>query len=259
MHIVHILMTYLSLVLYIYIACAILELQMQFLRLKITIFKVPGVSIQQKKSFHYSRILWKVPLCYILCRSLFATQFWSNFCPIPVLCAKIPAFYASIFPSSAIVGFLCSLPLRARASCANEGGGGVHTGGKKLVADVRTELFWRAIYCAKPNSGDVYHPGSRSRRGLGRQAFRIIHDYDLVISIEIWQLIYPPTCEMGSSIFAAMSLLKFASNTRASLPSIISTERTNGWFIHFSWQCLPCLSLFVLYQLSRSLFVGSNL
>ena len=54
-----------------------------------------------------------------------------------------------------------------------------------------------------------------------------MHEYDLANAILIRPLIQPCTCKMGSSIFAGMSRLKFASTTRASLPSIPSTERIN--------------------------------
>ena len=42
-------------------------------------------------------------------------------------------------------------------------------------------------------------------------------EYDLTTEISIRLLIQPRTCKIGSSIFAAMSRLKFASTTRASL------------------------------------------
>ena len=41
---------------------------------------------------------------------------------------------------------------------------------------------------------------------------------------------HPRTCERGSSLFSAMTRLNLEIKTRASLPSIPSTERTNGDF-----------------------------
>ena len=63
----------------------------------------------------------------------------------------------------------------------------------------------------------------RSCRGLGGQGPWIILEYDLATSIVIQLLIQPRTCKMSSSIFSAMSQIKFASTTRASLPEILST------------------------------------
>ena len=56
----------------------------------------------------------------------------------------------------------------------------------------------------------------------------IMREYELATEIVIQPLIQTCVCEMGSSIFAAMSRLKFACTTRASLPSIPSIEITNG-------------------------------
>ena len=59
----------------------------------------------------------------------------------------------------------------------------------------------------------------------GDQALRIMREYDLVTAISIRALIKPCTWKMGSSIFAAMSRLKFMSITRDFLSSIPSSER----------------------------------
>ena len=50
------------------------------------------------KEFLRNILYWNnnVLLCYNLCRSLSASQFVSNFCLIPALYDKIPAFYADI-------------------------------------------------------------------------------------------------------------------------------------------------------------------
>ena len=70
-----------------------------------------------------------------------------------------------------------------------------------------------------------------------------------------WDLtvIQPRTYKMSSSIFAAMSWLKFASTARSYLPSMASTEITNReTCFHWVWQCLPCLSLLIFSHQSRS-------
>ena len=59
----------------------------------------------------------------------------------------------------------------------------------------------------------------------------IMWDYILVTAIVIWPLIQPRTCERGSSIFVAMSGLKFASTTNAYFLRIPPTERKNGDFL----------------------------
>ena len=89
------------------------------------------------------------------------------------------------------------------------------------------KLFRRAVYCANPTPEPDSQSGSMSRRGLGRRASLIMREYDLATAIAIRPITQPCTCEMGSSIFAAMSQLKFASTTRASFPSMPSTEITN--------------------------------
>ena len=45
------------------------------------------------------------------------------------------------------------------AQYANKGGRG-HVGGKKSFADVRAELLWQAIYCAKTRPDTGYQYGS---------------------------------------------------------------------------------------------------
>ena len=72
----------------------------------------------------------------------------------------------------------------------------------------------------------------------------------IAIAIVIRLLTQSLTCKMGSSIFAAMCRIKFVSTTRASFPSMPSTERKKGEKKKISsWQCLLFLFL-VLFFLS---------
>ena len=77
------------------------------------------------------------------------------------------------------------MALECACSAQMRGGGGVHAGGEKLFVDVREKLFWPAIYCANPRPNARSQSGSRSYRGLGSQALRIICEYDLVTVIVI--------------------------------------------------------------------------
>ena len=90
------------------------------------------------------------------------------------------------------------------------------------------KLFWRYIYCANPRRDLDSQSSSLSWRGFRRKDTWIICDYNLATAIAIRLLTHPHTCEMISSIFSTISRLKFASMTRASFPSIPSTERTNA-------------------------------
>ena len=115
-------------------------------------------------------------LCYNLCRSLSASQFVSNFCLIPALYDKIPAFYAdiSIFSSTVLVTYVTGSPysvsgmytMIARMHCVDEGGGCGHIGGKTICTSVRTKLFWCAIYCAKL----IFSRNPKSYMGITRFA-----------------------------------------------------------------------------------------
>ena len=62
-------------------------------------------------------------LCDILCHSLLASPFWSNYRPIPSLYADIPSFYYEIFPLYSAIGCLCSWTLISH-TVHNWGGGG---------------------------------------------------------------------------------------------------------------------------------------
>ena len=65
---------------------------------------------------------------------------------------------------------------------------------------------------------------SMSLSGLISRALRIICEYYLTTSNAVWSFIHPCTCQMGSSIFAAMIWLNFVTTTRVYLPSIPLTE-----------------------------------
>ena len=54
-----------------------------------------------------------------------------------------------------------------------------------------------------------------------------MREYDLATIIAIQPFIQPRTRKVGLSVFTAVIRLKFLSTTRASLPSIPSTEITN--------------------------------
>ena len=142
----------------------------------------------------------------------------------------------------------------ARVVRKRGGEGGVTRVATLFFSDVRTKLFLRAIYSAKPRPDS----GSQSLREMVRRSLKIMREYNPATEIAIQPLIRSYTCEMGSSIFSAMRWLKFASTTRVSYPRMPSTDRTGGEnFYHCSWKCLPCLSLFCFSKLIRSLSISS--
>ena len=184
--------------------------------------------------------------------------------------------YRILLPSNPQLNTLisaCPLPLCRERTCSGPhnvslfGGRGLRARGARLrgegkvvqaanlfCAGVRVELFLLAIYCAKLRPDPRSQFGSRSRTGLGRRAPWIMREYGLTTAIAMRPLTQPRTCEMSPLIFAAMSWLKFVSTTRASSPSMPSTERTNGdFFSGCSWQSLPCLSFFSFSQSSQEL------
>ena len=87
-------------------------------------------------------------------------------------------------------------------------------------AQVCKKLFWRAIYYTNTRPEPDSQSGSMSCKGLGIQALWIIHEYNLATNIAIQLLTQHHTWKMGSSIFDAMSGLKFTSTTRAYFPSM---------------------------------------
>ena len=165
----------------------------------------------------------KALLCYNLCRSLLASRFQFDSCY-----AQIPAFYADIF----LFVFHCAVNVRDQVpvdclwSIANDSARDARTRGEgsgTLVAKKLRECA-HGIILARHLLPQF---GSRSCRGPGKRAPRIMRECDRATVIAIRSLTQPCTCEMGSSIFPAMSRLKVASSTRASFPSMPSTERTH--------------------------------
>ena len=74
------------------------------------------------------------------------------------------------------------------------------------------------------------------------------------------QFIHTRTCESGSYFSSAMTRISWERTTRASLPSIPSTERTNNEkCFRWSLQCVPCLSLLIFTNLAMSDLIGSYL
>ena len=82
---------------------------------------------------------------------------------------------------------------------------------------MRKTILAQDIYCANPNTEPESQSGSRVCRVVGNQAPRSTQECDLATTIGIQTLTQPLTCEMGSSIFVAMSRLKLASNNHTKL------------------------------------------
>ena len=184
-------------------------------------------------------------LCRNICQSLLASQFMTDFCLIPALYAEIPVFtpiylfLTSTVTVTYLVGypytFSVPYPMIVCVRCARKGPVWGHFGGENICAGVCAKLFWRPIYCANPKPNHDSQSRSRYHSVMGRRDLQIIWGYDLATVIVIRSLTQPHTCEMGSSGFSVMSQIKVASTTRASFPSILSTEKTNGENICCSW------------------------
>ena len=97
-----------------------------------------------------------------------------------------------------------------------------------VSAGVHNAILDQNIDCANLNPEPSAHSGSWVHKGLGAQYPQSTLEYNLATAIEVWLLTQPVTCGMVSVVFVAMSRLKVASTTSASLPIIPSTERTNG-------------------------------
>ena len=102
-----------------------------------------------------------------------------------------------------------------------EGEGNTRLGIKrKTFLQVYTKLFWTTIYYAntrpRTNIQSIYLP----YKGLGIWVPHIIQEYDLATAVAVRPLTHPRLWKMGSSILAATSLLKLASTTRVSFPSM---------------------------------------
>ena len=169
-----------------------------------------------------------MPLCYILYRSLLASQFRSDFCPMPALYADIHLItpkYLLCLPQ-----YVVSVYRReSHAQCPNEGSREGHIGGKTLFMDVRTKISWRTFYCVNQRPDAGTHSRSQYHIGIWSQSTRIIREYELATAILIRLLIQPCTYKIGSSIFTSMSRLRLGSTARAHLSSITSTEIMDGW------------------------------
>ena len=115
---------------------------------------------------------------------------------------------------------------------------------------MRDAILAQNIYCTNPNPDPDAHSGSQVRNELGARSPWSSLEYNLVAVIAIRMLTQPMTCEMGSSIFVAMSQLKVASTTSASLPTIPSTKRENGenFSVSRSKPARVCTYLFSLDQ-----------
>ena len=128
-----------------------------------------------------------------------------------------------------------------------------------FCSSLRVKLFSHKMYCAKLSPGSESQSGSWYRRGLGRWDPRIMRDYDLVTVVAISQLTHPHTCEMGSSIFSAMSRLKLVSTERGSFPCIPSTERKNVEKFPLLMAVLTMLILIFHLQMSSKIPNKANL
>ena len=111
---------------------------------------------------------------------------------------------------------------------------------------VGPKIFWRVIYFANRNPETDSHYVSLSQKILGKWYPWIIREYYLATAIVIRPLTHPRTCKMGSSIFAAMSQLKFASMNWYSLPKIPLTERKMENFFPL-FITLPTVLFFLMF------------
>ena len=146
-----------------------------------------------------------------------------------------PGLYMPMYPCSPPNGLMFTTILSyglvtlSAITSVCRGVGGRKTRGLYIlmVADVCDAILAQYIYCAKLNPDSYTQLGSQVYMRLGARAVQRTWEYDLVTVIEIRPLTQPLTCEMSSSIFSAMSQLKVAITTSASLPIITSTNRTN--------------------------------
>ena len=118
---------------------------------------------------------------------------------------------------------------------------------------VRLRMCTHKNWHKKPNS----QFDSRVCKILETQAPRSVWEYDLATVIAIQTLTCCLLCEMGSSVFAAMSWLKVASMTWSWLSRISSTENERIKKICFSCQFHPCLSFFIFPHLGKSISIPS--
>ena len=167
------------------------------------------------------------------------------FTPNPGLCTPMslgsppnghiftPNYSSGFAPVSAIMpghgGRGCVLCYERKVCCAKLG-----ERGERVVFE------WVSLgWCERCDLGARYllhypspetnsQSGFRFHKGIGTQAPRSTQEYNLATTTLIWRLTQTLSCEMGSSLFAAMIRLKVASTTWASLPIISSTKMKNG-------------------------------
>ena len=95
------------------------------------------------------------------------------------------------------------------------------------VTQVCLKLFWRKQFISQiPIPNMNYSLSTGPVRDL---ELEICGSSGITDKILIWMLTQILTCKIGSSVFVAMSWLKVASKTCASLPRTPSTERINGY------------------------------
>ena len=70
---------------------------------------------------------------------------------------------------------------------------------------VRDAILAQNNYCAKPNTEPDAQSGSQVRNVLEYQYPQSTLEYELATTIKIRPLTQPVTCEMGSSIFVAIT------------------------------------------------------
>ena len=95
-------------------------------------------------------------------------------------------------------------------------------------ACVRNAILAQNNYWAKPNPKTDSHSSSRVHSGIGTQAPQSNLIYYLATEMLTGLLTQPVNCEIGSSIFPAMTQLKVAGTISASFPIIPSTEMKKG-------------------------------
>ena len=152
----------------------------------------------------------------------FQIHFWFAFRTIPALYTNLPDFYSEFI--------LCRLP-PCFVMCAVQnwgGGGGVeYHRWRRSVLGFTCKINLSHDLMCQPKMQCQENPRFLFRVVLDIWYLQIIHEYDLTTVILIQPFTHPRMCEMGLSIFSAMSLLKFASTTRVSLPKMPLTERIN--------------------------------
>ena len=214
--------------------------------MRIIIFKKIMIFMYYKKALMVYYIRRRLCIYYF---GLFLVFPFSH--PIPAFYANIPAFCAEI-PC-----YSCSVCCTARSE--RVGGWGSHAW-RGFIPGLVCVFIQACDLTRQPNSQfripvQIYFP--QGTEGLSSADHMWVRSRDRDCNLSV----YPNrTCKRGYYIFSAMVWLNCASTSRASLPSIPSTERTNGENC-FRWllQCLPFLSFLIVYHQSRSAAIGSYL